>query len=116
MQLENELFGVPTSLTDRWRTEHEKVNPVTVMNEDGASGDINFQIPASSNGLLSLADIYLEIEVAIKYKKAGDKTWEFITDAQNVAPVNNFIHSLFSAVHVKAAGRLISDPGTSQSL
>ena len=112
MQLENELFGVPTSLTDRWRTEHEKVNPVTVMNEDGASGDINFQIPASSNGLLSLADIYLEIEVAIKYKKAGDKTWEFITDAQNVAPVNNFIHSLFSAVHVKAAGRLISDPGT----
>ena len=73
MQLENELFGVPTSLTDRWRTEHEKVNPVTVMNEDGASGDINFQIPASSNGLLSLADIYLEIEVAIKYKKAGEK-------------------------------------------
>ena len=110
MQLENQLFAMPATFTDRWRTEHEKINPTTVLTEDGTAGDINFYIPPSSSGLLSLNDIYLELEVAIKYKT--DKDWLFIDETCGVAPVANLLHSLFQSLHVTLANRLISDAAT----
>ncbi|XP_055342629.1 uncharacterized protein F54H12.2-like [Paramacrobiotus metropolitanus] len=65
MQLENQLFALPATLTDRWRTEHEKLNPTTILTDNGSAGDINFYIPPSTSGLLSLADMVLELEVGI---------------------------------------------------
>jgi len=64
MQLENQLFAIPASFTDRWKTEHERINPVSVLTGEGSSGDNLFHIPPSSHGLLSLNDIYLELEIA----------------------------------------------------
>ncbi|XP_055339280.1 uncharacterized protein F54H12.2-like [Paramacrobiotus metropolitanus] len=111
MQLENQLFALPATLTDRWRTEHEKLNPTTILTDSGSAGDINFYIPPSTAGLLSLADMILELEVGIKVKK-GAADWTLVTNADNVAPVNNFLHSLFSSCHVTVANRLISDAAT----
>ena len=54
MQVENQLFAVPATFTDRWRTEHEKIHPTSVLTDDGTAGDITFFIPPSSSGLLSL--------------------------------------------------------------
>ncbi|XP_055337791.1 uncharacterized protein F54H12.2-like [Paramacrobiotus metropolitanus] len=112
MQLENQLFALPATLTDRWRTEHEKLNPTTIFTEDGTAGDINFYIPPSTAGLLSLGDMVLELEVAIKVKKNNQNNFEIITAAEGVAPVNNFLHSIFQSVHVTVANRLISDAAT----
>ncbi|XP_055356608.1 uncharacterized protein F54H12.2-like [Paramacrobiotus metropolitanus] len=111
MQLENQLFALPATLTDRWRTEHEKLNPTTILTDNGSAGDINFFIPPSTSGLLSLADMILELEVGIKVRKSTGE-WELITTADGVAPVNNILHSLFSSCHVTVANRLISDAAT----
>ena len=108
MQAENDLFAVPASFTDRWKTEHEKVNPATILSEDGSSGDITFHLPACTHALLSLNDIYLEKEVAIKCREgAGD--WRMITVDDGVAPVNNFVHSLFQNLTIETAGRTVTD-------
>ncbi|XP_055339083.1 uncharacterized protein F54H12.2-like [Paramacrobiotus metropolitanus] len=111
MQLENQLFALPATLTDRWRTEDEKLIPTAVLTDNRSAGDINFFIPPSTSGLLSLADMILELEVGIKVRKTTSE-WEFITTADGVAPVNNFLHSLFSSCHVTVANRLISDTAT----
>ncbi|XP_055355053.1 uncharacterized protein F54H12.2-like [Paramacrobiotus metropolitanus] len=111
MQLENQLFALPATLTDRWRTENEKLNPTTILTDNGSAGDNNFFIPPSTSGLLSLADMILELEVGIKVRK-GSGEWEAMTAADGVAPVNNFLHSLFSSCHVTVANRLISDAAT----
>ncbi len=108
MQVENQLFAVPTSFTDRWKTEHERINPVTILTEEGSSGDISFHIPPSSHGLVSLNDIYLEMEVAIKTRKGNDP-WEFIKAEDGVAPANNFLHSLFQSLSIELNGRTITD-------
>ncbi|XP_055342579.1 uncharacterized protein F54H12.2-like [Paramacrobiotus metropolitanus] len=111
MQLENQLFALPATLTDRWRTEHEKLNPTTILTDNGSAGDINFFIPPSTSGLLSLADMILELEVGIKVRKSTGE-WELITTADGVGPVNNILHSMFSSCHVTVANRLISDAAT----
>ena len=40
MHEESQLFSVPVSFTERWRTETERMNPTTVLTDDGATGDI----------------------------------------------------------------------------
>ena len=78
------------------------------MSEDGSSGDITFYLPACTHALLSLNDIYLEMEVAIKCREgAGD--WRMITVDDRVAPVNNFVHSLFQNLTIEMAGRTVTD-------
>ncbi|GAU89452.1 hypothetical protein RvY_02001 [Ramazzottius varieornatus] len=72
-----QLFSVPVTNTDRWRTETERINPTTILTDDGTTGDINFFLPASSNGLLDLANVTLELELAIKVK-TKDGLWAFI--------------------------------------
>ena len=111
MHAESQLFSVPISYTERYRTEHERLNPTTVISEDGTTGDINFFIPPSSNGLLDLSSVTLELELAIKVKKP-DSEWTFLSDANDLAcPGNNILHSLFQAVHLTVGNRLISDAG-----
>ena len=97
MHAESQLFSVLISYTERYRTEHERLNPTTVISEDGTTGDINFFIPPSSNGLLDLSSVTLELELAIKVKKP-DSEWTFLSDANDLAcPGNNILHSLFQA-------------------
>ncbi|XP_055344937.1 uncharacterized protein F54H12.2-like [Paramacrobiotus metropolitanus] len=80
MQLENQLFALPATLTDRWRTEHEKLNPTTILTDNGSAGDINFFIPPSTSGLLSLADMILELEVGIKVRQYVQLSGKLFSD------------------------------------
>jgi hypothetical protein len=109
MAVENQLFAVPASFTDRWRTDHERIYPSTVLTDDGTAGDLSFYIPPSSGALLSLGDVCLELEAAIKVKDATTKQWQFIEDKDGVAPVNNLLHSMFHSVQLSLGNRLISD-------
>ena len=110
MHEESQLFSVPVSFTERWRTETERLNPTTVLTDDGATGDINFFIPPSSNGFLDLANVTLELDLAVQVK-TDDSNWTFLGKDDLAAPVNNILHSLFQSVQVTLGNRLVSDDG-----
>ena len=109
MAMHNQLFAVPATFTDRWRTEHERIHPTTALTDDGSSGDISFFIPPSTAGMLGLSDICLEVEAAIKVRSATKKDWAFIEATDGVAPANNLLHSMFNSVQITLGNRLISD-------
>jgi hypothetical protein len=109
MAVHNQLFAVPATFTDRWRTEHERIHPSMALTDDGTSGDISFYIPPSTSGMLGLSDICLEVEAAIKVYDKTKKSWEFIENTDGVAPANNLLHSMFNSVHITLGNRLISD-------
>lgn len=108
MQIKNQLFAIPASFTDRWKTEHEKLYPTTILTEDGSSVDISFHIPPCTHGLLSLNDVCLELEVAIKVQVRA-ANWQFISDVDGEALINNFLHSLFQNLTVELEGQTITD-------
>ena len=54
MHAESQLFTVPVTYTDRWKSEWERIHPKTTFEEDGNSGDICFYLPPSSNAMLDL--------------------------------------------------------------
>lgn len=71
MRVGNQLFAVLATFTDRWRTKSAQFSLTTVLTDDGAGGDVDFFIPQSSSDLLSLPDICLELEVAIKFRTSN---------------------------------------------
>ena len=109
MAMHNQLFAVPATFTDRWRTEHERIHLTTALTDEGTSGDISFFIPPSTSEMLGLSDICLEVEAAIKVRTATKKEWVFIEPADGVAPANNLLHSMFNSVQITLGNRLISD-------
>ena len=112
MHAESQLFSVPVSYTDRWRYETERINPTTILTDDGTSGDINFYIPPSTNAMLDLSNVTLDLELAVKVR-SGSGTWEFVGPEDLVAPVNNILHSLFQSVTLQIGNRVLSDAGSS---
>lgn len=107
LQLDSHLFMVPATYTDFIRTETERILPTSGVTEEMSSGDMTFYIPPSSS-FLSLPDISLEFEAAIK-KKEENGSWVHLAAADQVAPVNYFAHAIWSQVQVTLANRLISD-------
>lgn len=83
-------------------------DPITVLTGDGAPRDVNFFIPFRSLVLFIPPNICLELEAAIKFRMPN-ANWKFITDAEGVTPAKNFIHSLFLAVHLGVADRMLSN-------
>ena len=106
----SQLFSVPISYTERWRIEYERINPTTIVSNDGKNSDFSFFIPFSSNSLPNLGTITLQLELAIKVK-TNDTDWTFITGTGQVAPVNNVVHYIFQPVIVASSNRTISDAG-----
>jgi hypothetical protein len=112
MHLESQLFSVPVSYTERWKTEHERLNPVATVPDGSSQGDISFYIPPSSSGLISLNDICLELELGILTKNK-DTEWRMVNKTDGVAIANNPLHSIFSQLHVTVANKTISDASSS---
>lgn len=69
------------------------VNYYPLVNPNGSSGPIEFFIPGNMLYYLDLKDASLAVQVKV-LKKPG----EDLTAADNVAPVNNWLHSLFSDI------------------
>ena len=111
MHAESQLFSVPVTYTERWKTEQERLNPTAMVADGSTNGDITFYIPPSTSGLISLSDIALEMDLGLMVKT--DKSeWTMVTATDGVALVNNALHSIFSSVHVTVANKLISDAST----
>ena len=97
---ELDLFGVPptqTSIEDAQWVEHQ---PMASL-ESG--GPIEFLLPGSGDTYLDLASSYLHVQAKVT---KGNGT---PLDPDNaVAPVNNWLHSLFSQVDVYLNGTLVT--------
>ena len=97
---ELDLFAVPptqTSIEDgRW-VEHQ---PVTSLD---SGGPIEFGIPGTGDAYLDLANTYLLIRAKVVRGVGTD----LAADAP-VAPVNNWLHSLFSQVDVYINDTLVT--------
>ena len=97
---ELDLFAVPPTQTsiddDRW-VEHQ---PLTSLD---SGGPIEFMLPGTGDAYLDLANTYLLIRAKVV---RGDGT-DLAADTQ-VAPVNNWLHSLFSQVDVYINDTLVT--------
>ena len=92
MHAESQIFTIPVTYTDRW---WERIHPKTTSEEQGSSGDICFYLPPSSNAMLDLDSVTLELELAIKVK-TKDTNWTFMGTQDLAAPVSNISITKFT--------------------
>ena len=98
-----ELFEVPptvTTLQDGEWVEHFPVN-----NIEGNS-PIQFEIKGQAEEYLDLSQTYHQVEVKVKTAQGVN-----LAQDAKLAPVNNFLHSMFSEIDVALNGHVIT-PGT----
>ena len=94
---ELDLFLTPSTNTSIVSGGWFEINPTSSLSY---GSPIEFRYEGSSNHYLQLAKTSLYIQATIKKDKNT-----IITDADTVAPVNNFIHSLFSQVELSFNGQ-----------
>ena len=97
---ELDLFTVPPTQTVIEKGQFVEFHPLSSV-RDG--GPIEFSISGSGEEYVDLAASYLHVKV--KVTKSDGKV---LTDTDSVAPINLFLHSLFSQVDVSLNERNIS--------
>ena len=97
---ETDLFSVPPTQTGIEHALWDVSYPVTSIE----GGPIEFQINGGGDDYIDLNNTYLLVEAKIT-KKNG----EAIAAKTAVAPVNNWLHSLFQQVEISMGGKIISE-------
>ena len=100
MKSELDLFAVPptqTSIDQGGWIEHQ---PITSLD---SGGPIEFVVPGAGDAYIDLANTYLLVRAKV-IRGAGTD----IADDTPVAPVNNWLHSLFSQVDVHLNDTLVT--------
>lgn len=98
IKTELDIFSVPPTQSSVESGAVQCFRPVSALTD---TAPIEFIVPASSEEYLDLANITLHLFVKING-----------TAEQNVAPVNNFLHSMFSQVDVFLNQRNVSPPSS----
>ena len=97
---ELDLFAVPptqTSIENGGWIEHQ---PITSLD---SGGPIEFVVPGAGDAYIDLANTYLLVRAKVIRGACTD-----IADDTPVAPVNNWLHSLFSQVDVHLNDTLVT--------
>src|SRR5450631_1262037 len=102
MLLESHLFYLPSTLTERWSTRDFEIGPSQATYDDAP--DIVFNVAASHSELISLADMRFSCDIVVSKQ---DNT--ALPAAEDIAPINNVLHSLFQSVTLTVGGRCVSD-------
>ena len=97
---ELDLFGRPSVQTSIEHTTEKDHYPISSMIE---SGPLEFTITGSGDEYLDLSSAYLHLTASIS---VGGVTTP--TEDDKVAPVNNWVQSLFSQVDVSLNGKMVS--------
>ena len=97
---ELDLFGKPSEQTIIEHTTEKDHYPISSMIE---SGPLEFTITGSGDEYLDLSSAYLHLTASIS---VGGVTTP--TEDDKVAPVNNWVQSLFSQVDVSLNGKMVS--------
>ena len=100
---ELDIFAVPptpTSIEDGRLVEHK---PLTSLDSGGGGGPIEFVIPGTGDAYLDLTNTYLLIRAKVVRGVGTD-----LAADKPVAPVNNWLHSLFSQMDVYLNDTLVT--------
>lgn len=102
VKTELDIFAVPPTQNSVESGSIQCYRPVSALT---ASAPIEFIVPPSNEEYLDLSHTTLHVLVKINRVQAN----------QNIAPVNNFLHSMFSQVDVFINQRNVSPPSTRYS-
>ena len=97
---ELDLFTVPPTQLGIEDALYMTYNPVTSVTNEGP---ITFNIPAAGEDCLDLAHTMLYIKAKV-VKNDGTA----LDAAANVAPMNNFLHTLFQSVEVSFNNKIVN--------
>ena len=100
---ELELFALPPTQTSIEYGQWNHYKPLSSLTDDGP---IEFVVPGHGDEYIDLSHTMLNMTVQI-LKSDGT----VLTENDNVAPVNYFLHALFSQVDVFLNQKLVSPPG-----
>jgi hypothetical protein len=104
MKSELDLFATPLTQAAIEYGHKAVYKPVTSLE---GSSQFEFVVSGRGEELIDLA--HTELHLLVKVTKSDGNTLT-IDDKVTVAPVNNWMHSLFSQVEVSLNGKLISSP------
>ena len=102
MKSELDLFTVPLTQTSIESSAYLYYKPISSLSDESDS-PLEFLIPTSTDHYIDLAHTMLHVSVQILPNA---------TEAENnaVAPVNNFLHSLFDQIDIFFNQKLVSPP------
>ncbi len=95
-----DLFSVAPTQTSIESSSNVEYHPISSLN-DGPS--IEFEINGSGGEYLDLSRSYLHVKVQVVQTNGNN-----LPDIDDVSPVNNFLHSMFSQVDITLNGTQIS--------
>ena len=97
---ELDLFSVPPTQTSVEMSSYSEYHPLTSL-DDGSF--LEFEITGSGEDYIDLANTYLHVRAKVTQSNGND-----LVDDDAVAPVNNFLHSLFLQVDIFLNGTQIT--------
>ena len=97
---ELDIFAVPPTQTSIEHGTFVEYHPISSISQ---GAPIEFDISSTGEEYLDLNDSYLYVKAKIQRANGAN-----LDDGDQVGPVNNFIHSLFSEVEVSLNGTMIS--------
>lgn len=99
---ELDLFAIPSTQTSIESGQWITYSPISSLTDDGP---IEFLVPGSGDDYIDLSHTQLIVKAKIVNRDGTE-----IPDTVKVAPVNNWLHSLFSQLDVYLNQKLISPP------
>lgn len=99
---ELDLFALPSTQTSIENGLWIHYKPISYLADDGP---IEFQVPGTGDDYMDLSHTLLHIKAKIQ-NQDGTK----LTESTVVAPVNNWLHSLFSQLDIYLNQKLVSPP------
>ena len=97
---ELDLFSMPPTNTSMESGTYEENNPVSPLD---SVGDIEFNIESGYQDYIDIGRTYIVVRARVTKGKA-----EKLKKDAKVAPINNWLHSLFSQVNISMNNKLIT--------
>lgn len=99
---ELDLFALPSTQTSIENGQWIHYKPISSLSDDGP---IEFQVPGTGDDYIDLSHTLLHIKAKILNQDSST-----LAAATTVAPINNWLHSLFSQLDVYLNQKLVSPP------
>src|SRR5215475_11593337 len=102
-----DLFEVPASNTSIHRSWHQAYSPISALTDSsgGENGMFEFSVTGSAGVYLDLSQTFLYLQVSLRNEQN-----EPIGALDEVGPINNLFHSLFSQYNVSVQDQSITVP------
>ena len=97
---ELDLFSVPPTQTSIENGTFVEYHPISAI---AGSAPIEFDISASGEDYMDLANSYLFVKAKIQRADGAN-----LANTDEVGPINNFLHSMFSQIDIQLNGTLVS--------